>query len=102
MKLRNNFAERVAWAPLPPSSEELTTLAFGSCADQQYPMPFWDTMTSFQPDVFVYGGDNVYGDCEGEPTRAHAGDREGVAAGASAGDAESASASAGGDAGGRV
>jgi alkaline phosphatase D len=55
-----------AWAALPPASSTLTKLAFGSCADQKYPAPFWDTIAQLGPDLFIYGGDNVYGDCTGD------------------------------------
>ena len=54
------------WAPLPPASAALDRVAFGSCADQQYPAPFWDTIAQLEPDLFIYGGDNVYGDCTGD------------------------------------
>lgn len=54
------------WAALPPASSTLNKLAFGSCADQKYPAPFWDTIAQLGPDLFIYGGDNVYGDCTGD------------------------------------
>ena len=54
------------WAALPPPSSTLNKLAFGSCADQKYPAPFWDTIAQLGPDLFIYGGDNVYGDCTGD------------------------------------
>eukprot|EP00542_Grammatophora_oceanica_P004120 CAMPEP_0194065942 /NCGR_PEP_ID=MMETSP0009_2-20130614/85750_1 /TAXON_ID=210454 /ORGANISM="Grammatophora oceanica, Strain CCMP 410" /LENGTH=446 /DNA_ID=CAMNT_0038718843 /DNA_START=69 /DNA_END=1406 /DNA_ORIENTATION=- len=50
----------------PDASEELSSFAFGSCSNQHMPMPYWDTITEFQPDVFVMAGDNVYGDCTGD------------------------------------
>jgi alkaline phosphatase D len=37
-------------------------LAFGSCADQDKPQPLLDVATGLAPDVFIYLGDNIYGD----------------------------------------
>uniref|UniRef100_A0A7S1BC01 PhoD-like phosphatase metallophosphatase domain-containing protein n=1 Tax=Corethron hystrix TaxID=216773 RepID=A0A7S1BC01_9STRA len=51
---------------LPPSGKTLQSLAFGSCSDQRYPQPFWDTVANDSPDLFVMMGDNVYGNCESE------------------------------------
>ena len=55
----------VAWAALPSSSTLMNRLAFGSCANQAFPQPFWDTLDSFDPQIYIMGGDNVYGDCLG-------------------------------------
>lgn len=41
---------------------ELRTIAFGSCIDQTRPAPIWDTIVAARPDLFLFGGDNVY--CE--------------------------------------
>lgn len=46
----------------PPSVESITTLAFGSCAEQDQPQPIWDAVLASQPDRFVFLGDNIYGD----------------------------------------
>ena len=61
------------WKPRPSSSDDfnLTNIAFGSCASQNMPQSFWDTLlspSSQQPpyDLFIYTGDNVYGDCRSE------------------------------------
>jgi alkaline phosphatase D len=40
----------------------LTRIAFGSCADQKKPQPIWDAILAYRPDLFVFMGDNVYGD----------------------------------------
>lgn len=37
-------------------------IAFGACADQRLPQPIWDAVLGYDPDVFVFAGDNVYGD----------------------------------------
>ena len=69
------------WKPLPSSDTIMTTIAFGSCASQNMPQSFWDTImlsstnetsqqntSSFhpRPDLFIYTGDNVYGDCSSD------------------------------------
>ncbi len=40
----------------------LTRIAFGSCAHQDQPQPIWDAVLRYQPDLFIFAGDNVYGD----------------------------------------
>ncbi|MGA8513241.1 MAG: alkaline phosphatase D family protein [Burkholderiaceae bacterium] len=35
-------------------------IAFGSCIDQNKPQPIWDTILAAKPDLFIFGGDNVY------------------------------------------
>jgi len=38
----------------------LRRIAFGSCIDQTKPQPIWDTVLADRPDLFIFGGDNVY------------------------------------------
>ena len=38
------------------------TIAFGSCNKQDLPQPLWDPIIANQPDVFIWGGDNIYAD----------------------------------------
>ncbi|HAI59873.1 MAG TPA: phosphodiesterase [Xanthomonadaceae bacterium] len=40
----------------------LTRIAFGSCAEQHKPQPIWDAVAAADPDLFLFLGDNVYGD----------------------------------------
>ncbi len=40
----------------------LSRIAFGSCADQAQPQPIWDAILAYRPDLFIFAGDNVYGD----------------------------------------
>jgi alkaline phosphatase D len=40
----------------------VTRIAFGSCAHQDKPQPIWDAILRYEPDLFVFAGDNVYGD----------------------------------------
>ena len=44
--------------------EALQTIAFGSCADQDVPQPIWTAINAESPDLFVFLGDNIYGDTE--------------------------------------
>ena len=37
-------------------------IAFGSCAKQDQPQPIWDAVLDADPELFVFLGDNVYGD----------------------------------------
>jgi len=51
------------------STEAATfTLAFGSCAHQDRPQPVLDAVIAAEPDLFVYLGDNIYGDTEDRAT----------------------------------
>lgn len=43
-------------------SQEKFTIAFGSCNDQNKSNPFWENIISQQPDVWIWGGDNIYAD----------------------------------------
>lgn len=45
-------------------AEPLTVIAFGSCANQSKPQPIWDAVTAHRPDLFIFLGDNIYGDTE--------------------------------------
>ena len=40
----------------------LSRIAFGSCADQAQPQPIWEAILAWRPDLFIFAGDNVYGD----------------------------------------
>lgn len=43
----------------------LTRIAIGSCAHQDRPQPIWDAVLGFRPQLFLFAGDNVYGDQRG-------------------------------------
>jgi len=49
-----------AGAPTPP----LQVIAFGSCALQKHRQPIWAAVNADSPDLFVFLGDNIYGDTE--------------------------------------
>lgn len=44
--------------------EALTRIAFGSCNSQNKPQDIWYTIIKQEPDLFVFLGDNIYGDTE--------------------------------------
>ncbi len=37
-------------------------IVFGSCVHQDKPQPVWDTVVGMKPDLFIFAGDNIYGD----------------------------------------
>ncbi|GAB4836987.1 hypothetical protein Ancab_001901 [Ancistrocladus abbreviatus] len=44
-------------------SEALVSrIAFGSCSNQSAPQPIWDAILNFNPQLFIWMGDNIYGD----------------------------------------
>lgn len=49
----------------PPDETALTRIAFGSCIDQRKPQAITETVQAFGPELFIFLGDNVYGDVEG-------------------------------------
>lgn len=62
------FASTLAWTTIagPPTDlgSPIHTIAFGSCAHQDKPQPIWRAVLNDAPDLFVFLGDNVYGDTE--------------------------------------
>lgn len=64
-------AERVPGAADEEVGHLLQRLAFGSCARQTLPQPFWDKVVDLKPDLFVFAGDVVYGDCDADETCAN-------------------------------
>jgi alkaline phosphatase D len=42
----------------------LSRIAFGSCAKQDQPQPIWEAIGETQPQLFVFLGDNIYGDTQ--------------------------------------
>ncbi len=47
---------------LPASNTVLQRIAFGSCQTSWKPIPILDQVAADNPDLFIYLGDNVYGD----------------------------------------
>ena len=44
----------------------LQKIAFGSCAMQFLPQPIWKAIAKQSPDLFLFLGDNIYGDFDGK------------------------------------
>lgn len=47
-----------------PAARGLTKIAFGSCAHQDKEQPIWDRVNAWRPELFIFLGDNIYGDTE--------------------------------------
>ena len=45
---------------LPAWPSEIQKIIFGSCIDQNKPQPIWQSILAAKPDLFIFGGDNVY------------------------------------------
>jgi len=52
--------QSLAWSDGPL----LSRIAFGSCAKQAQEQPIWDAVVDTKPQVFLFLGDNIYGDTE--------------------------------------
>ncbi|MGI9241780.1 MAG: alkaline phosphatase D family protein [Verrucomicrobiales bacterium] len=48
--------------PAPATNPLISKIALGSCAHQEQPQPILHTIVADQPDLFIYLGDNIYGD----------------------------------------
>ncbi|MDX2135689.1 MAG: alkaline phosphatase D family protein [Saprospiraceae bacterium] len=47
---------------LSAQAQPATTIAFGSCGHEDKPWPILDTALLYRPDMFIFLGDNIYGD----------------------------------------
>lgn len=54
--------EPAAPDPHPGSDRLITRIGFGSCAKQDTPQPIWSAVNALEPELFVFLGDNIYGD----------------------------------------
>ena len=54
-----------ATAELPAKDSTLTRIAFGSCAKQWQHQTIWDAVLAAKPDLWLFLGDNIYGDTDG-------------------------------------
>ncbi len=48
--------------PHPALERTLSRIAFGSCSKESKPQPIWDAILASRPELFMFLGDNVYGD----------------------------------------
>jgi alkaline phosphatase D len=51
-------------APAPAADVPLTRIAFGSCNRQDRPQPLWARVLAGAPQLWVWTGDNIYGDSD--------------------------------------
>lgn len=58
----------LCWSQQPTIDETKTVsrIAFGSCLQQDKPQPIWNAISASKPDLFLWLGDNVYGDTTDE------------------------------------
>lgn len=54
----------------PPMPDELSVIAFGSCAREDRFQPLWDHVLEQKPELFLFIGDNMYADIPDVPTNA--------------------------------
>ena len=54
------YADREAWSQTKPGMR----IAFGSCNRQNLPQPMWDHVAATEPDLWIWLGDNIYGDTD--------------------------------------
>jgi alkaline phosphatase D len=50
------------------SQKNISKIAFGSCAHENHPLPIFDLVVKHKPDLFVFLGDNIYGDTKSMDT----------------------------------
>lgn len=68
MFTRRTLSKLIAALSLAPATAlsqgrpPLSRIAFGSCANQTMAQPIWDAVLAYRPDLFIFAGDNVYGD----------------------------------------
>ncbi|WP_439881129.1 alkaline phosphatase D family protein [Pontibacter sp. MBLB2868] len=59
-----NACQQPATVSTSNAQEPITKLAFGSCNRQDLPQPLWSVINNNDPDVWVWLGDNIYGDSD--------------------------------------
>ncbi|WP_020471182.1 alkaline phosphatase D family protein [Zavarzinella formosa] len=66
--IRPLFALLMLASAIPALAEEkpLTRIAFGSCADQDRPLPIFEKLADLKPELFIALGDNIYADLKPE------------------------------------
>jgi len=64
-KLADQVVENIRAALSPDSANApLTRIMFGSCVKQNLPAPIFESVISHRPELFIFLGDNIYGDTE--------------------------------------
>ena len=49
---------------IPAEKEKEFVIAFGSCNKVGQPNPFWGSIADLRPDLWIWGGDNIYADTD--------------------------------------
>lgn len=52
----------VAGTRRPDTARLPSRIAYGSCAHEDKPQPIWEAVLAAEPDLFIFLGDNIYGD----------------------------------------
>lgn len=50
--------------PVYEKNKNAITIAFGSCSDEDKPQPLWKNILAEAPDIWLWLGDNIYGDTQ--------------------------------------
>jgi phosphodiesterase/alkaline phosphatase D-like protein len=50
----------------PQIEKSIQRIVFGSCAIQWMEQPIWNSISDTKPDLFLFIGDAIYGDWDGE------------------------------------
>lgn len=50
------------------AQQRVSKIAFGSCGKQDHPLPVFNVAAKYQPDLFIFLGDNIYGDTDNMDT----------------------------------
>lgn len=60
----DGLAEEIMSVPeaSPVANPLISRIAFGSCSTQDEPLPILRTVLEWEPELFIYLGDNIYGD----------------------------------------
>jgi alkaline phosphatase D len=68
ISLAGRFWVLLVLAATPVAQAQVTRIAFGSCAHQDRPQPLLKLAASYRPDLFIFLGDNIYGDTDNMDT----------------------------------
>lgn len=50
------------------TQKNISKIAFGSCAHENHPLPIFNLVVKHKPDLFIFLGDNIYGDTKSMDT----------------------------------
>ncbi len=58
------YQDNIVKSTIADDSDEFFVVAFGSCNKHDKVNPFWDDILAQKPDVWIWGGDNIYADTD--------------------------------------